>query len=59
MRLNQSIYCAGGKRKPYTAYEPYEEGFTIIGYGGTEAERYAEDTPGITFVDLDGNSKNL
>ena len=46
-----------GNEKPYTAYEPYEEGFTIIGYGGTEAERYAEDTPGITFVDLDGNSK--
>lgn len=46
-----------GNEKPYTAYEPYEEGFTIIGYGDTEAERYAEDTPGITFVDLDGNSK--
>ena len=46
-----------GNEKPYTAYEPYEEGFTIIGYGGTEAERYAADTPGITFVDLDGNSK--
>lgn len=24
-----------GNEKPYTAYEPYEEGFTIIGYGGT------------------------
>lgn len=46
-----------GNEKPYTAYEPYKEGFTIIGYGDTEAERYAEDTPGITFVDLDGNSK--
>ena len=46
-----------GNEKPYTAYEPYKEGFTIIGYGDTEAELYAEDTPGITFVDLDGNSK--